>query len=806
MVQVSYPGVYIQEKPSGVRAIVGVATSIAAFFGRASMGPINKAVRLLSPADYVRRFGDPHPKSNLADSVRLFFLNGGTECYVIRLARNATPAAVTLQNLNGDNVLVATAKAEGIWGNTVRLAVVYDTANPDETFNLTVIHEEGGTAVATESHTALSMNPNAPRFAPNFVTQSSGLIALALHADAQSGGANELADPTNSFSGFSQGRNPLGTSGASVQAALNDLFAASHSKFEISLNEGPFREVDLSIAPAIPGAVGDIQTNIKDKVDQALQEVDPSNQVDVSVGQQIGTQRLLTITAASGGEVSVRVRRASTDDIAGSLLLGVDQGGLEPTRYSNFRPAPNAVFLRLGPPGTPGSLDVVNAVSGQQQDAFSAIAIDGTNVPLNAAPNNLVTTAAGDAWYQSAAGDDDGVREKLRIVARAINGTSGLKWRAEVWGYHLALIATEGTINTQIGTITTTPANHAQFDLSQPNTGWTSNVRQYTLGTGGGGAGFSTGGADGDDGTVPEASDYTGDPNAQTGFYALDPVDLFNLMVLPKDEEISQATMNSIVGPAGVYSKSKRAFLLVDAPSDWTDVNGRPEVVQDTTKIDSLRALVGSARDHAAVFYPNLRYASNGLTKTMGPGGAIAGLMARTDATRGVWKAPAGTEATINGILGLDVNLTDLENGVLNKKAANCMRTFPAGFVNWGARTLDGSDDNPSEWKYIPVRRLALFIEESLYRGTQWVVFEPNDEPLWAKIRLNVGAFLMSLFRQGAFEGGTPDQAFFVKCDGETTTANDRQLGIVNIVVGFAPLKPAEFVVITIQQITRESF
>jgi phage tail sheath protein FI len=129
------------------------------------------------------------------------------------------------------------------------------------------------------------------------------------------------------------------------------------------------------------------------------------------------------------------------------------------------------------------------------------------------------------------------------------------------------------------------------------------------------------------------------------------------------------------------------------------------------------------------------------------------------------------------------------------------MRAFPSGFVSWGSRTMWGSDDDGSEWKYIPIRRLALFLEESLFRGTKWVVFEPNDEPLWAKIRLNLNAFMMSLFRQGAFQGATPDKAFFVKCDAETTTQNDRNLGIVNIEVGFAPLKPAEFVVIKIQQI-----
>ena len=138
--------------------------------------------------------------------------------------------------------------------------------------------------------------------------------------------------------------------------------------------------------------------------------------------------------------------------------------------------------------------------------------------------------------------------------------------------------------------------------------------------------------------------------------------------------------------------------------------------------------------------------------------------------------------------------------------AVNCLRSFPVnGRVVWGSRTLVGANQLASEWKYLPVRRTALYIEESLYRGTQWVVFEPNDEPLWSQIRMNVGAFMQDLFRQGAFQGASPREAYFVKCDGETTTQNDIDNGIVNILVGFAPLKPAEFVVIKLQQIAGQA-
>ena len=179
----------------------------------------------------------------------------------------------------------------------------------------------------------------------------------------------------------------------------------------------------------------------------------------------------------------------------------------------------------------------------------------------------------------------------------------------------------------------------------------------------------------------------------------------------------------------------------------------------------------------------------------------VAGICAATDASRGVWKAPAGTNAALTGATGLEVVLTDKQNGILNPQGVNCIRSMPAGYLVWGARTIAGFDNSGTQWTYVPVRRMALFLEESLYRGTQWAVFEPNDEPLWAQIRMNLNAFMMGLFTQGAFEGSTPSDAFFVKSDSETTTQADIDNGIVNIVVGFAPLRPAEFVVITIQQI-----
>jgi hypothetical protein len=237
-------------------------------------------------------------------------------------------------------------------------------------------------------------------------------------------------------------------------------------------------------------------------------------------------------------------------------------------------------------------------------------------------------------------------------------------------------------------------------------------------------------------------------------------------------------------------------MLLIDIPADRNTVQEILDWIDDNASY---------RHPNSVLYFPRVRIADpldEYRLRSTGASGTVAGIFARTDATRGVWKAPAGLEATLRGVSELDFKLTDPENGTLNPLAVNAIRVFPIhGQVVWGARTLDGADAKASEWKYVSIRRTALMIEESLFRGTKWVVFEPNDEPTWAKVRQNVGAFMMSLFRQGAFQGSTPDKAFYVKCDGETTTANDRNLGIVNIEVGFAPLKPAEFVVIKIQQI-----
>jgi phage tail sheath protein FI len=292
------------------------------------------------------------------------------------------------------------------------------------------------------------------------------------------------------------------------------------------------------------------------------------------------------------------------------------------------------------------------------------------------------------------------------------------------------------------------------------------------------------------DGTVigPGDSDFqTGVEDARA---RLDRIDLFNLLCVPG------LTDGPTVQTMAQYCKDRRAFMIVDCAED-------SQTTDNAT--NDLQPMLGVAGDHAAFYFPWINAPDplqQNRPSAYPPCGFVAGLYATTDAERGVWKAPAGVDAALTGIQGLTIDLTNDENGVLNQLAVNCLRTFNLyGTVIWGARTMFGQNDRGSDWKYVPVRRTALFLEESLYRGLKWVVFEPNDEPLWAQIRLNVGAFMHSLFRLGAFQGKTPREAYFVKCDSETTTQNDIDQGMVNILVGFAPLKPAEFVMLQIQQI-----
>ena len=269
---------------------------------------------------------------------------------------------------------------------------------------------------------------------------------------------------------------------------------------------------------------------------------------------------------------------------------------------------------------------------------------------------------------------------------------------------------------------------------------------------------------------------------------ALDAIEPVNLLVLPGNSD--PAVREAAAG----YCFGRRAFLIADPPAAQTPAQ----------MAIGLAPAVGEWWRNAAIYYPWIRIAdpaNGGQPRVSAPSGTVAGLFVRTDINRGCWKAPAGVDATLAGVVGLELALGDAENGQLSPLGVNCLRKFanlPVPVV-WGARTMRGADALTDEYKYIPVRRLALYIEESLTRGLNWAVFEPNAEPLWAKLRDSVSNFLNEMFRQGAFQGSKAAEAYFVKCDSATSTPGDLAAGLVNLQVGFAPMKPAEFVVLRIQ-------
>jgi uncharacterized protein len=517
----------------------------------------------------------------------------------------------------------------------------------------------------------------------------------------------------------------------------------------VSVNgQAPF-DVSLAGVATAGTTPAEKRQNIANAIAAAINaRLDPTAVSGSVVGQTIAIR-----SADAARWSSIHITSAAANDAAAQLRLGLANGGTEDTLTIEVRNGANAASLRT------------------------------ITIPLWAFWGSPKPTAMPRSMDEAVADID----QALKALANAepyLVGASAQRIGA--------------TIRILPGTAAPNDSNTVFVVSAAPALGLTNapapNVARYAPGAGVT-AFAQVAGTTGNDGTAPTETELRGSELGKTGLYALEDVDLFNLLVMP--DATAAAGMMGVLTEAIAYCTRRRAFMIIDAPERVATF------AQAQAWIGGAASPLRSRND--ALYFPRLREPDplmNGVVRTFPAAGALAGIYARTDAERGVWKAPAGTAATIVGATGLAYTLTDGENGTLNPRGLNCLRTFPViGTVSWGARTGNGADALADEYKYVPVRRLALFLEESLYRGTQWVVFEPNDEPLWAQIRLNLGAFMHTLYAQGAFQGQTPRDAYFVKCDKETTTQNDIDLGRVNIVVGFAPLKPAEFVIIQIQQI-----
>jgi uncharacterized protein len=665
----TYPGVYIQELPSAVHPITGVATSIGAFVGYTAYGIDNRAQQIFSFSDYERLYGGLASNSELSYAVQQFFANGGTQAWVVRTPATAEGAGPAHVVFNTSPTLTFTALSGGTWADG-KLLIDVDLIGVNQTsdataFNLTITNLVDGTV---ESFPNVSLQNTLNNYVANVVNDLDDGSQLV---NVQVGSGTPTANPpVTGLVGTAPNTSTVHTNTNSFGIS----FSVTHPP-PASLSPLPIDVQVFAKNGSVPASVAGLASQLQTAINAQLAVKIPGASVQCSV-------------SGTGSNQAIRV----------NALL---------PQY------PDAVITIAAPSGASGL-----------SDASGALGLTGT-------------------------------------------------------------------------------ANVAHYALGTGHNGW---GEQTTSGAG----------ADGTGGALPGATDIIGDPGTFTGIYALQAgnVDAFDLLCIPDatralpgnpsspDSNMGNTSTNAIYSAAIALCVSERAFLLIDPPPNVNTISAAVD-----WKTSGLT--VSDPSGHAAAFFPRLRLPdplNNFNLRTFAPCGVVAGVYANTDSTRGVWKAPAGTAATLNGVQSLVYKMNDSENGVLNPLGLNCFRTFPVyGSVLWGARTIVGADAQASQWKYVPVRRVASFLESSLYQGTQWVVFEPNDEPLWSAIRLNVGSFMQNLFILGYFQGQTPAEAYFVKCDSETTTQTDINNGIVNIIVGFAPLQPAEFVIIQIQQMAGQT-
>lgn len=640
MAVVSYPGVYVEEVPSGIRPIAAASTSIAAFIGVAEKGPLNKAVTIFNFTEYQNLYGGFLDNSYLSQAVFQFFNNGGTQCYILRVSGANTKTANIALNDRGTTPqpsLTISAISPGSWGNSLAIVVKDGTNNPGNEFNLWVYRQ--GEINPLEKFENLSMSPDAPNFMEK-VTSSSKYIRVV----ANKGNTNVQA----------------GTSRGS--AAPQSLEGTGRIKFRINVDGDGYQEVNLQDAVgagagqvANLGSASNIATAITYVVSRLTKLRASTNQdaFDDFTCQVDGGVLLLSSGAASlSSSVSVAPASTESQNATGLLKIGKLEGGIETLGAAVTRPINNTMttpYYFVGDHELP-STGVASVLAGSDGDPIIS-----------------------DQPYMDAFKLFDNIDDVSLIAVPGIGSSS-------LVGYGMNYCA-----------------NRPLSDC------------------------FFIGDMDSTDDEVEEAKNFCN---------AITPKNSYGAVYLP---------WVRMTDPTG---KSVQPILVP-------------------------------------------------------PSGFVAGLYAKTDAQRGVWKAPAGTGAALGGAVGLAANFTDVQQGNLNPLNINVIRQFAgSGIVLWGSRTITSDP----EWTYIPVRRMAIFLRVSIYRGIQWAVFEPNDEELWSMLRLNIGSFMMTLFRRGAFQGSTPSEAFFVKCDKETTTQDDINLGIVNVLVGFAPLKPAEFVVVKISQ------
>jgi phage tail sheath protein FI len=736
----TYPGVYIEELPSGVHTITGVATSIAAFVGWAPQGPTDRATLVQSWPDFASAFGGLNADSLLGYSVNQFFANGGQQAYIVRLAADgndgtlaAGTATVEVKDSENNAFLTLQAASPGDWATDYGVTVSLRSDDPTR-FSLSVVYAPvGAPPRVVESFQNLSLSSADPLYVVNVINADSSYVAFPAGFTPPAA-MPPAAFPTTPFM-FNGTATPLsladqtGINYVALQAKTPDLWPANFAVVASKAASGTAGLFDLEVQydPA-SGGVG-VTLPIKLELMSDL-SVDP-------------TQANFARSVIKQHSQFVRVPDAFVFPAAGTIAASITHA------------LPNTGTIAFND----GTNDFLRLVASNPFDWPQNIAVETQANAAGFDLNVVYNPAAGGVGIPS-------LPVTLETITVPTVDVAGL---AAIAASDLVAVPASFQPPTPTPASLTLPLTRTM--LVQPLNG---SVLQP------GTAAFHN-----------RMLDIHGD--GTHGVHLLDRVEIFNLLCVPGE------TNPTTIAVLQTYCRSQRAFYIVDCrqTDNFASLQGGPT------------GLTGPDAINSAFYFPWVNAPDplqQGRMDAYPPCGFVAGIYAATDATRGVWKAPAGIDAGLSGASGLTVPLTDLQNGTLNVQAINCLRNFSVyGNVVWGARTLRGDDRIGSEWKYVPIRRFALFLESSLYDSTQWVVFEPNDEPLWGQIRLNVGAFMQGLFLQGAFQGTTPQQAYFVKCDGENNPPSSIAHGVVNILVGFAPLFPAEFVVIQIQQIAGQA-
>ncbi|TXI19274.1 MAG: phage tail sheath family protein [Nitrosomonas sp.] len=630
-VAVSYPGVYIEEIPSGVRTITGVATSITAFIGRAQRGPTDKAVMINSYAEFERIFGGLWLESTVGYAVRDFYLNGGSQAIIVRLFHP-------------------------LFQETERESVE-STANE----------------VATEAKSAAT--GAAAKTAAN--TKRDDIVDNEENTEAIKQAARKVAELIGKLPDNAKKEDVI----KAADIAVTKASASSKAKLEIG---------NIKLVAASEGAWS---ANLRVMIDcdniPATADLFNLTVVNTSGGT---SERFLNLSIDQNSVRRIdRILGSADNKIIGeSTLVKWDGGDWPPANL------PDLTGIKSKVAALSAAIDALNK---DPSDTAKQAAVKSAQDA--AWPLTLDTVTLEEKKYNRAKAKLETIQNAGGTVSDEINAEKEAKAALETTKQHRIDSVSDG------------------LELT---------INDF----------------------LPLQSKIE-----KKGMHALEQADLFNILCIPPYRNQSKDVDKNLLAEAETYCTERRALLIVDPHSSW---NSKTKAKDDFSKEED--SYPGIPSKNAALFFPRLKQPNplrDNQIEEFVPCGAVAGIFARTDNQRGVWKAPAGIEATLAGVPQLSVNLTDAENGELNPLGINCLRAFPIiGRVVWGSRTLRGADQLADEWKYIPVRRTALFIEESLYRGTKWVVFEPNDEPLWAQIRLNIGAFLHNLCRQGAFQGSRP--------------------------------------------------